>query len=418
MLLYELLRQVVHRMAPPFFLGRRMRERERLLEAAAGIEDIVESYFFVGQGIHAVLGAVKMVNLAELAGYSSFLARGYAALATLSSFVGARGLAGRYATRSLAFADREDATGTAYIFMVVGILYYSLGNWQSSVSLLREGEQISWSIGDTKRWRDFRKTQGQVAGCRGDWHRGLELAASLRDSGETDKDQRYVVSAFRQQAYCFLQLGKLAEVDQALRLLAAEVQRGLVTDAEATNQELHGFAATLAWEQGDRATSLREAEKSLAIVESSTVTVTMPSTYWSTFLVARIYLITWRDARGSDPAKAADAAAGAARSCRALARHARAHPIAKPASLLADGAYQLLKGRRRRAIGHVTTALQLAQEMDMPYEAALAEDALHGLGDAVPSASAREAAATVRPERVLGLPFVSPAGLVPLPAAT
>lgn len=416
MLLYELVRQAAHRRALPFFLGRKMRERERLLEAAAGIEDVVEAYFFLGQGIHAVLGAVKMVNLAEIAGYSSFLGRGYAALATLSSFVGARGLARRYATRSLASADRDDATGTAYIFMVVGILYYSLGNWQSSLDLLREGEQICWSIGDTKRWRDFRKTQGQVAGCRGDWHKGLELAASLRDSGETDKDQRYVVSAFRQQAYFFLQLGKLSEVDQALQLLAAEVQRGLITDVEATMQELHGFAATLAWERGDRSTSLREAERSLAVVESSAVTVTMPSTYWSTFLVARIFLMTWREARGIDPATAALAVTGADRSCRALARHARAHPIARAASLLAAGASQELRGRRRRAIAHVTAALQAARELDMPYEAALAEDALRSLG-ATAAGDRDEASSTWWHEHVQGLPFAfSSVGSNPLAA--
>jgi hypothetical protein len=44
--------------------------------------------------------------------------------------------------------------------------------------------------------------------------------------------------------------------------------------------------------------------------------------------------------------------------------------------------------------------------MEMPYEAALAEDALRDLGEEVASAMPKEAAAG-RHERVLGLPFVS-----------
>ncbi|MCC6425737.1 MAG: AAA family ATPase [Phycisphaerales bacterium] len=388
-LLGQLCRQWLHRRLPGIFVGRHIARRKALLEAVAAIEDLVEAYFFTGNGVRSVLGAVRMVNLAELAGHSSQLARGYAALATLASFVQMRGAARNYSRRAIELATGEDdPAASVYTFMVVGILHWSLGEWDAALELLRKGEDLSASIGDTRRWRDFKETQAQVAGCRASWDSALGLVSLMRSSAETEKDQRYTVSALREQAYFLFQLRQLDEVERCLSLIKLELERGLLADEAPTRQDLHGISAALAWERGDRVTALLEANSALAAMESAAGNTSMPSMYWSAFLVVRVYHGLCGESSESSKGTRPDLLKKAKRSGRALTVHARSHPIAKPAALIADGCYHVLIGRKAKAASLLEQAKTLAQKHGMPYEMSLAQHLLQTLGrsrDAPPS---------------------------------
>ena len=72
---------------------------------------------------------------------------------------------------------------------------------------------MSWRrpsrIGDRRRWRDGVENAADIEACRGNWKEALVGLTAMFDAAKQDKDQRYMVTACRERAYCNLQLGDL-----------------------------------------------------------------------------------------------------------------------------------------------------------------------------------------------------------------
>ena len=114
-----------------------------------------------------------------------------------------------------------------------------------------------------------------------------------------------------------------------------------------------------------------------AIIEISGKS-SVPNTYWSMFLVARVFANFWIEAtrKGSaDRGLLKDMAAA----CRALSSQAWSYPIAAPSAAIARGYLARFRGRTATARRFWRRAAANANRLDMGYEAHLA---LRALGEA------------------------------------
>ena len=73
----HIFRQVLHRIWPSKFVGRKAHDRQRLLDAASALNRIGPIAYQSGDGLRTLTAAFWTLNLAELAGSPSNLARGY-----------------------------------------------------------------------------------------------------------------------------------------------------------------------------------------------------------------------------------------------------------------------------------------------------------------------------------------------------
>ncbi|NJN99448.1 MAG: guanylate cyclase, partial [Anaerolineales bacterium] len=87
------LQQALYRLWPAHFVGRRAAESETLLEAARAYEGLTAVYYFANETIPSLYAALRSLILAEAAGPSPELARGYASVGVILSFVPLHSLA-------------------------------------------------------------------------------------------------------------------------------------------------------------------------------------------------------------------------------------------------------------------------------------------------------------------------------------
>jgi tetratricopeptide (TPR) repeat protein len=90
-------------------------------------------------------------------------------------------------------------------------------------------------------------------------------------------------------------------------------------------------------------------------------------------ICAEVPLTQWRLAgQSTDPAKIKRWRASAKQACRALAQFARIYPIGKPDALRCQGDYDWLNGKPAQAQQNWQASLQVALQMSMPRQVALA----------------------------------------------
>ncbi len=345
-------------------------DRARLGEACQSLEDLVETYFFMGDGLPAIAAALRTLNLAERLGPSPELARGYATVAGIASLVPLNRIAESYRRLSLRTLDKlDDPAATVWVSVVVALSLLGIGAWDRADTLLRQAATVAETIGDRRRWRDAVENMAGIAACRGDWPAAISGVTTMQMSAARDKDQRCLVSAWRERGFYFAHSGDWPEVAASVYRLRLELERGLQAEEQATRQDMLALAATLALQDGDSDGAARLALQALDIM-AAMKGPNFPFNYWSAFLVARVFLNLWQSA----PA----APAGADAAGHILRREARVHAIAAPAMLLCAGATEALRGHRSRARRLLQRSRQRAGALGMPYEAdaAMAELAL------------------------------------------
>ena len=214
---------------------------------------------------------MSTLNLSERLGPSAELARGCATLSGITGFFRLRKASGHYSARALEIlANLDDPAAETWVFTLLGLSKFGEGQWEESRTFLANVVAAASRIGDRRRWRDGVENAAVIEACRGNWKDALVGLTAMFDSAKQDKDQRYVVMACRERAYCNLQLGDLTAVDGSLLWIKGELERGLGTEELPTRLDFHAFAATIALERGDYVQAASEADAGMkAIIEIS-----------------------------------------------------------------------------------------------------------------------------------------------------
>lgn len=354
-------------------------DRATLASAAIALEGLAEIYYYDGDGLKCLYASIRMLNLAEQLGPSPELARAYAAVSGITGLVRLRTTSANYRRHSLEMLDTIDDPGaSAWALNLLGISRTGTGDWEDAATMFRRTAEIAAPLGERRRWRDGIENGAIVNACRGDWLTALNGIKEMRLSAERDGDQRYLLLAYREQAFLELQTRRFDDAARILPLIKAEIDRGIKAEELIALQDYHAIAGTVALERGEAVRAVEEADAALAASSGLSGSGSPPHRYWTLFLVGRIYLNLWR----FDPdAKAAyERYSGKATAVyRLLKRLTEAHPIAAPSAFLVGGTSEWLRGRHHRARRDWQRALSAASALGMKYETALARAGLQRL---------------------------------------
>ena len=315
---------------------------------------------------------MSTLNLSERLGPSGELARGCATLSGITGFFRLHKASGHYSERALEILiNLRDPAAETWVFTLLGLSKFGEGRWEELRTFLANVVAAATRIGDRRRWRDGVENAADIEACRGNWKEALIGLNAVFEAAKQDRLSRYMVTASRERTYCNLQLGDLGSVDAGLLWIEREFERDLGTEELPTRLDFHAFAATVALERGDFAQAAREAHTGMKAIVQISGKRTFPITYWSMFLIVRVFANLWieetrKDA--TDPGHLKDIAAA----CRALSTLAWSYPIAAPSAAIARGYLARFRGRTAAATRCWRRAEANANRLDMGYEAQLA----------------------------------------------
>ncbi|MEO8678882.1 MAG: AAA family ATPase [Vicinamibacterales bacterium] len=373
----ETLRQTYYRWVPAARRVTSEEQRATLSAAAIALEGLAEIYFYDGDGLKSLYASLRMLNLAELLGPSPELARAYAAVSGITGLLQLRNLAASYRRRSLEMlAAIDDPGAAAWACNLLGISRTGTGDWEDALSLYRRTGDIAGPLGERRRLMDAIEGCAIVTACRGDWRAALDGIEKMRLVAAGDADQRYLLLAYREQAFLELQNGRFDEAARILPLIKAEIDRGIKAEEIVTRQDYHGIAGTLALERGDATEAAVQADAGLAVSMGLSGSGSYANRYWTMFLIGRIYLNLWRRAIETRSGCEEVFARKTDTVYRLLKRLTTAHPIAVPSAFVIRGGSEWLRGRHRRAKTYWQHASSAASALDMRYEVALARQGL------------------------------------------
>ncbi|MBN1611535.1 MAG: AAA family ATPase [Polyangiaceae bacterium] len=359
LLVIEVIRQLLYRSMrsrSAHAQGRGVRD-DLLLEARA-YEGLAESYFNTGQNLLCLYGALRSLNVAERAGPSAELARGYSSLGAILGFVPVDRAARYYCRRAMEVARAvNDRPAQAWVAIATGVYEAGQGRWSEAARLFEQTATLGQAVGDARRCDDSAENQAAMAFFVGNCSRSLRLACELEASAVRRHDGGMQCSALRQRAYCMLRSGNPSDA----AALLAELER-LRREQRGISAQQHvdvlPLEALLRWRRGELELARAAADEGLRQITR------FSPMFYATLLeydaLAEVHL-GLRDAGRVDDPKTSRAA------CRQLRRFARIFLIARPAAALWTGVEHWLSGRSEAARAAWTQALRLAQEAETPH---------------------------------------------------
>lgn len=369
--------------------------KETLLEAARAYEGLTAVYYFANETILSLYAAFRSLNLAEAAGPSPELARGYASVGVIISFIPHHGLAESYCRRALDMARRVDnLPAQTWVSLLAGIFYAGVGHWANAKALLGQVIDISERLGDHNRWDDGAGNQAAVYYLQGNFNQSARLYRDLLPLARQRNDVHNQAWALRGQVYGLLLQGKFDEAQSCLETLKQLLSDHTEIIDEALNIDLHGLLALVYARRNVYDLAFLEAGNALKMM-----TKTSPTSYLSLpgyASVTETYLTLWESQAISDPrlplADLSNLKAKtqnpklvvsavepskmikwqAHRACRALCKYARVFPIGQPRAHLWQGLFEWLSGRPYLARELWQKSLSLAERLALPYDQGLA----------------------------------------------
>lgn len=364
--------------------------RRTLLEAAQAYEGLTAVYYFANQTAASLYAALQSLSLAEQAGPSPELARGYASVGVILSFVPLHNLAESYCRRALEMASQvKSLSAQAWVTLLAGIYHVGVGHWPEAHFLFEQTIDLAEQLGDRRRWDDGVGNLAALHYFRADFEESRRFHTAVLASAERRGDAHNQAWALRGQIYGLLLEGEfepaltaLARLDHLLR------QERHIVD-EALNIDRYGLLAVVHLHCGDSEAALAAVRTAATLIDSSSPTsyLSLPGyagvaetylTLWEWQMMAELGLdvnelnrsqIQQAQARQyCSPYKAA-----AREACRALHRYARVFPIGQPRAHLWQGVFEWLSGRPRVAGEQWSKGLKAAKRLGMPY----AEGLLH-----------------------------------------
>jgi hypothetical protein len=362
----QVLRQLFHRLWPARSLGRLANQRGTLLAASRACERLTEVYYFANETVPSLVGALRTLNLAEAAGPSPELARGYAAVGALMGFIPLHRIAEAYLNRALeTVQDAGSLPARAFVSLAVGFYYAGVGHWARAQQHFEKVVEISEHLGDRRRWDDGLSNLMYVSHFRGDFAHGTGVADDLYTQAVRRDESRIQAVGLQGEANGLLHMGRLDEARTCLEKSQALLAEGTEIVDESLKLELYGLLSIAYLRQSAYPQALETTGQLVELTAES-----FPSNY-GTFLgyasPAEVTLTLWE---AEYPEPGLDELARTA--CKTLRSFARVFPIGQPRAQLWQGQYDWLAGNPARAQKAWQASLAAAERLSMPYDQGLA----------------------------------------------
>jgi hypothetical protein len=364
----EVARQCTHRALPGRYLSRCSNQREALLNASGNLAALTEIYFHRSDPLRTLYSVFRSLNLAELAGPSPELARGYSYLGSLLGFLTLHRAANAYFARAWKVAEDIDDPASRVSVTIARTAYYTgVGRWQEATGLLDEAITISDRLGDRRRSDDCGILSLLIKILEGRFGESLDLANSLYSSAKQRLNSRIQSEALYGKGWCLRELNRLdelqASVDELDSLRTAQLKIG----GRHQKQDVHCLYALLHFDRGDVVAARRE-------VDLAVQALTRNSFYNDILVhsaITEVYLGLWQHARAAGTAgnneDHSNLENSFRRACAALARYNRIFPIGKPLLYLRQGQYLWAKEQPAKAIRNWQSSLKAATGLQAEY---------------------------------------------------
>ena len=367
----EVVRQAAHRIWTKRFFGRARERREARLEAASAYEALAEVYFYTNQPLLMFYSVLRELNLAEEAGSSAELARGYVNAGSAAGFVRLHRLSDFYCRRAMEIARQTGhAPALIWVALISGIHYIGRGQWSRVQEWSAEAIELARRLGDERRWSDITVNLADVFYYKGRFTEALRLKEEVRMAADRRRELRSAASGLRGKVYSLVTMGRVAEAKACLDSIREIVGQGLPAEREMTELDLDAFTALFDLWEGDAASAFSAAERAAARIERFSKGVSFYNVIIPCATVAEVCFSLLDHPLDLDR----EAVRRTARNvCHALRVFSRIFPIARPAAWLYQGKYERLSGRLRKALSACKSCSREAELLGMTWFRACAE---------------------------------------------
>ncbi len=363
----QVVRQILHRVAPSYFIGRARtpEARARMLLLSRAYERIGHCHYQVGRSLPTVCASLLNLNSSEQAGPSNELARSYGTQILGAGMVGQHRMARMYMRLAdQAVRDITDQAVLGWVDLMAVTYLVGAGAWAEMDEIIPRATAIQEALGDRRRLQET-----VMVGACGDFFRGRfvqslaasERVASLAVDAEGFQPRVWSTAGLVQAGV--VQSG----ATETLRRLAGNPVVGQ------TWQSIDGL-----WLAGALARCyLRAGNLEAARIEAERVLELMPTTPPVAGYVlegyagaTEVHVALWAGAV-SDAARTT-AHVAVKRGLSTLERFAGMFPVGEPRSALCRGLYERARGRHTRAAAAFERSMAAGTRLEMPYEVALA----------------------------------------------
>jgi tetratricopeptide (TPR) repeat protein len=340
-------------------------EREQLRELAAVYEMLSLLDLFANRMPSSLSAALDALDCAEQLGDSAEYARSLATMSLACSLVPIRWLADRYAQRAVRVAKRLGEESTkARVFEFTAMYLLGEGRWQVTEERFRHAIDGFKLVGDRRREIECTCLLSTFEHYRGNFVERVRLGQRVFQLAQASGDLQAQAWGLLDQIESLLHLGDFDRVETLGAALRSHLGQNIYGADEIM---AYGLLAALELRVGRFDGAVGYADKALAVMMA--VTPTLVYNLEAYAAVADVYLTGCSfDQEGARN----DFAVKAKQAGECLRGFARVFRVARPRSKLISGREKQLAGNVEAALRESRESLQLAKQLDMPYEQALA----------------------------------------------
>jgi class 3 adenylate cyclase len=379
----QLLRQVLNRTLPWFFIGRGGARRDLFLEAARSYEALARIHYLNNAKVPCLHAALRTLNLAEIAGPSPELARSYANACVVFGLMGLHGTARAHAWRAMETARGVNQLAcTTYVNEVTGLYWYSVGNWEQSGTTLRRAAEIAESIGDERRIDEVTIPLAMIPYHHGEFQTSAAMPVKLLESARRRGIPQVQCWALSWRLASLLPLipppegqgpadpdlvGQVKEAVLSLERLLTGTSECADKMVRADQLLGYGVLAQARWRLGETQLAVLAADKGAEVSAGcEPISHYVLEGYVG---LLEVYTGLWEAVRSKSAQH--EAAEHCLPLSRSLREFARLHPVGYPQAWLWQGRIAWLDGRTRQARRAWRKGLAAAGRLGMPHDAAL-----------------------------------------------
>ncbi len=360
--------RMLQRWLPHRFAVTDAAERDRRVWATQVLNRLTEIHIYSANALGCLDSGFRELNTVEPVGPTAELGKAYAVMAVvLGTVPPLKALARTWGTRAIAVTEAVPNAQAAlsYVLCRVGVAELYDASWESAIDKLKRSATAARAAGDRRLHEEAEDVLGNVYAYAGRFAEARERYALLRPMAKISGNQ---------QIHGWGHLGlSLIDLQQGLtesardEMLAIEAWLGNGASASEILQA-RGQLALAYLRLGDLQRASEVADLVLGNLEKPAVA------YWAQpplMALSQVYLALWAHAP-ADPARQAEAQRKAKIACTAFANFGKIFPFGQPGALVWGGKFAAQSGKVDQARKLWTRAIDLADQLQMPMEAAQA----------------------------------------------
>jgi predicted ATPase len=359
--------QLAHRILPGFFIGRKSDRQVVIYEAYVAYEHITMRAGIESDTFMSAYCGLRSLNLAESAMLKAEMARAYSTAGYMIGLIPLRGVAQWYLKQSQCLLQQEYTVESGmWISLLSGYYHFGTGELSTAEEEFQRTARLAGELG--KHWeKENAWTQiFIIALLKGEWNRCLEYAELIEISARKRGDAGYLAAVIYWEATVKLYRGEMEGVVQLLEESASAPDEVMMVFDWLV---LRSSLATAYIRLGDFGSAAQEGLKLERLLEGIS-RPSGPSFIFGYAGTANVFL----DLTENEPDEIMRNKF-LKRSHQAVKRldfFARLFPVAEALARLYRGKFEWISGKQRTALQSWIESLNIASEMDIPYQQGLA----------------------------------------------